>query len=139
MRLIPGRTKVKVELFRGVRIADVIIGAIFGGLLVLLFTSNLPAKLYISIGLLLIAAALLVRMDNEPNYIYLLHILRHFSYRRRYIRLFTDEDLARMNEEGSVNVSFEKLFENERADVGKENSRERRRAEKPSGRQTIRF
>ena len=115
MRLIPGKTKVKVELFRGVRIADVVIAAIFAGLLLLVFTSNLPGKLYFALGIVLIAVALLVRMDSEPNYIYLLHILRHWGYHRHFARIFTDEELMRMQAEGRENVSFERLFETEEA------------------------
>ena len=113
MRLIPGKTKVKVELFKGVSIADMIIGAVFGLLIIFVLTSSLPGKLYIAIGLLIIAVALLARMDAEPNYQYLLHILRHFGYRRNFSRLYSDQMLLRSNEAGEKEAVFEALFQQE--------------------------
>ena len=110
MRLIPGRTKVKVELFKGVSIADMVIGAVFALLIVFVLTSSLPGKLYIAIGLLILAVALLARMDAEPNYQYLLHILRHFGYRRNFSRLYSDEMLLRSNEAGASSSRFEMLL-----------------------------
>ena len=111
MRLIPGRTKVKVELFKGVSIADMVIGAVFALLIVFVLTSSLPGKLYIALGLLFLAVALLARMDAEPNYQYLLHILRHFSYRRNFSRLYSDEMLLRSSEAGEKEAVFEALFQ----------------------------
>ena len=114
MRLIPGRTKVKVELFKGVSIADMVIGAVFALLIVFVLTSSLPGKLYIAIGLLILAVALLARMDAEPNYLYLLHILRHFGYRRNFSRLYSDEMLLRSSEAGEKEAVFEALFQQEK-------------------------
>ena len=113
MRLIPGKTKVKVELFKGVSIADMVIGAVFGLLIVFVLTSSLPGKLYIAFGLLIFAVALLARMDAEPNYRYLLHILRHFGYRRNFARLYSDRMLLRSSEAGEKKAAFEALFQPE--------------------------
>ena len=84
MRLIPGKTKVSLELFKGVRIADMIIGGISLGILVFIVTSNLPGKFIAAIVFVAIVALLLMRMDGEPNYNYVLHIIRHFGYKREY-------------------------------------------------------
>ncbi len=84
MRLIPGKTKVSLELFKGVRIADMIIGGVSLGILVFLVTSNLPGKYIAAIIFIALVGALLLRMDGEPNYNYVLHIIRHFGYKRTY-------------------------------------------------------
>ena len=91
-RLIPGKTKVSIELFRGVTIGDLIVGAIAFAMVLLVFISNMPAKLWICIGIVALAALLLFRMDGQANYIYLLHILTYFGYNRHFER-FTDDGL----------------------------------------------
>lgn len=84
MRIIPKKTKVTTEFFKGVRLADVIVG--FCSLLIMcaVLLSSLPGKLWIEIVLFFIAGLLLVRIDDDPNYTLVLRILRHFSYQRRF-------------------------------------------------------
>lgn len=84
MRIIPKRTKVSTEFFRGASIADILVG--FFGVLVMFFVfiSSLPGRLWIDLGLLFFFALLLVRIDEEPNYMFLLQLLRHFSHERRF-------------------------------------------------------
>ena len=42
MRVIPKKTKVRMELFRGIELPDVLIGAVGLALTVSLFVSNVP-------------------------------------------------------------------------------------------------
>lgn len=114
MRLIPGKTKVKIELFKNISLIDMGIALLGVLVLALAISSSLPGKLYICIGIVLLWALLLARLDAEPNYTYIVRILRHFNYKRRYERVFSDEDLARMNTEGAKEVAFEKLFSEEK-------------------------
>ena len=93
-RLIPGKTKVSIELFKGVTIGDVIVCAIGFAMLLLVFISNLPWKLAICLTIVAIAALLLFRLDGQPNYIYLLHILTYFGYNKNFER-FTDDALLK--------------------------------------------
>ena len=98
MRLIPGKTKVKIELFKGVQLGDVVVSAIFGSLAALMFLSTLPYRIYICIGLIFVAAALLFRLDEEPNYSYLLRILRHLFSRRLYVKIYDDKAILGMKD-----------------------------------------
>ena len=91
MRLIPGKTKVKIELFKGVSLTDIIIGAIAFGLMMLVLMSNLPGKLYFCIAVVFIAALLLVRFDSEPSYVYIRRMLRHYGNSRHYDKVWTDD------------------------------------------------
>lgn len=64
--------------------ADMIVG-FFGVLIVFLIAiSSLPYRGYIAIGFAFVLAFLLVRIDDEANYLFLFRIIRHFSYYRSY-------------------------------------------------------
>ena len=52
-RLIPGKTKVQVELFRGVKIGDIIVSAIGLTMIVFVLISSLPYKLAFCVGIAL--------------------------------------------------------------------------------------
>lgn len=84
MRIIPKNTKVSTEFFKGVTLADMIVG-FFGVLIVFLIAiSSLPHRGYIALGFGFVFVFLLVRIDDESNYLFLFRIIRHFSYYRSY-------------------------------------------------------
>ena len=84
MRIIPRNTKVSTEFFSGVSLADIVVGTV--GVLLIFFVviSNLPYKLGICGSVVAIFVLLLVRIDTEANYMFLLRIVKHFSYHRSY-------------------------------------------------------
>ena len=84
MRIIPKNTKVSTEFFKGVTLADMVVG--FFGILVifLIAISSLPYRGYIALGFAFVLAFLLVRIDDESNYMFFFRIIRHFSYFRSY-------------------------------------------------------
>lgn len=49
MRLIPGKTKVQVELFKGVTLADLLVCGVTMIMIVFVLVSSLPGKLFITI------------------------------------------------------------------------------------------
>ena len=110
MRLIPGKTKVSVELFRGVTLGDIIVCGVAMGMLILVLVSNLPWKLGICIAIAVIVALLLLRLDEQPNYIYLLHILSFFGYDRRFGRTLKDKLLMEAGEGTLKDVAFDVVF-----------------------------
>ena len=99
MRLIPGKTKVEIELFKGITLSDILVAGIAMVMVVLVLLSSLPGKVYIVGGIGILAAGLLARLDTVPNYTYLLHIMRHFGYVRRYGRKRGDRMPAASPEE----------------------------------------
>ena len=108
MRLIPGKVKVKLELFKGVSFEDIIVGAVFLLLAILVFISNLPGRIIIAAILIIIGAFLELRIDEEPNYKLFLNIFKKMSMPSFYKREYTDEDLLKKagvvkekNEEGT--------------------------------------
>ena len=95
MRLIPGKTKVKIELFRGVTIGDIIVGTIALALMTLVLLSTFPGRFYIILGIFSLCVLLLLRVDSQPNYVLLLGILRYLSYPRYYRRKVKDKELRK--------------------------------------------
>ncbi len=128
MRLIPGRTKVSVELFRGVTLGDIIVCGVAMAMLILVLVSNLPWKLGICIAIAIVVAMLLLRLDEQPNYVYLLHILSFFGYRRRFARTMNDKMLIEAGEGTLKSVAFDVIFK-ERPESS-ENSKEEKRLAK---------
>ena len=124
VRLIPGKTKVQIELFKGVRLADVLVGLVTFLMIVFVVISSLPYKFYIVLGLLCLAVLLLVRLDTVPTYTYLLNMLRHFAYHRKYRRSITDEQLLHPKE--GKKKSFSKAFQKKSGASKEEKERKRR-------------
>ena len=109
-RLIPGKTKVDVELFRGVTLGDVLVAGVGVAMIILVVLSNLPYKFGISIGVAAVAGLLLFRIDEQPNYRYLLHILGHLGYDRRFAKTYTDKMLLERGEGRMDEAAFDELF-----------------------------
>jgi len=105
MRIIPGKTKVGLELFRGVTLADIIIGGIAFGLAVLVLVAGLPHKLYYLCGILMVGGLLIIRLDDEPMYKTITAVVLHFlAYRHMYrrLRLVEGEQVEEQTEEESA-------------------------------------
>ena len=86
MRIIPKKTNVSMEFFNGFTSGDVAVGFVGAVIEVAILVSNLPGKYYIMAGALMAVALLLLKLDDERNYIFLLNILRHYAYRRKYVK-----------------------------------------------------
>ncbi len=114
MRLIPGKTKVQIELFKGITLVDVLIGLITAVILVFVLLSDIPGKLYWAIGFGVVAVFLLIRID-EPNYVYVLRIFRHLGYKHRFSRKMDDKALLAKNPE-AVKAEEDETAEEEEGD-----------------------
>ena len=114
-RLIPGKTKVQVELFRGVKIGDIIVSAIGLTMVIFVLISSLPYKLAFCAGVVLAAAVLLIRMDGNPNYRYLMHVIAHFAYKRKYQRIYDDALLVERARGNAMDTIVDRILADERA------------------------
>lgn len=79
MRIIPKKTRVGLELFKGISIADFFVAAVGIGLAVLVLCSNLPFKLYIIAAILIVFAILLLAVDEDKNYVFLSYVIKYFA------------------------------------------------------------
>ncbi len=94
MRLIPGDTKVKLELFKGVRVSDLAVGLVLGLVAVYVFISTMPYKIPFLVGIVALAGFLMVRItDGEPTYERLLRTLRYLVLPKHFERVYTDDML----------------------------------------------
>ena len=109
-RLIPGKTKVDVELFRGITLGDVLVAGIGIAMIILVVLSSLPYKFGICIGVGAVAGMLLFRIDEQPNYRYILHILGHIGFDRSFARAYTDKMLVERGEGRMEEAAFDEVF-----------------------------
>ena len=86
MRIIPKKTKVETELFKGVSIIDVLVGLFGAFVCVALITSNIPYRWWIAIGIFVVFVFLLMPLDDEKIYMLFIHFLRHFAIPHCFFR-----------------------------------------------------
>ena len=106
MRLIPGKTKVKIELFKKVTLADVIVGLVGLGMVTLCVISSLPGRWIIATFMLAIFAVMLFRIDEEPTYIFAWRMLRYRAYPRRYARVLDDKLISKQGKSEASELIF---------------------------------
>ncbi|MDR1059751.1 MAG: ATP-binding protein [Clostridiales bacterium] len=86
MRIIPKDTKVKIEFFKGVELADVLVGTIGVAIDIALFTSNMPYKLVFLCAVTVLFGALILPFEDNGDkaYVFLFHMLTNVSRRKLY-------------------------------------------------------
>ncbi len=110
MRLIPGKTKVKIELFRGITLGDIIVGIVTLALIALVILSTFPGRIYIAVVVGALGGMLIFRLDEVPNYRLLLNFLRYLSYPKFYWRMFSDENLLNKGDEINQREQWSQVF-----------------------------
>lgn len=87
IRYIPRKTKIKMELLPHVTLADLIIGIIGIGALILILTSNLPYKWYFALAALAFIIMLYMPVaDGERAYYTTVLMFRFFAFKKKYSR-----------------------------------------------------
>ena len=84
MRLIPRNTKVQTSFYKGVTVADVILGLVGLGLAALAVASNLPYRLFIALGIACLFIPLFIPVGEERIYKCALYLARHIFSRKKY-------------------------------------------------------
>ncbi len=85
MRIIPKNTKVKIEFFKNISVADVVIGLLGLGLIALVVMSNFAAKWAVSFILGIFTVAVLLPYEGEKAYMLAVDLFKFFAYRKRYV------------------------------------------------------
>lgn len=130
MWLIPKKTKVKSEIFRGIGMLDILLGAVGLLLIVFLMLTNysLNTKMIIGGIIIVLFVFLLVRVDGEPNYIFMLHIINHVFFTKHYARFVDDDFLIKASQVGEFEAASDIVFaEEEKATLS---PKEKKKAEK---------
>ncbi len=107
MRVIPKRTKVRLELFKGIEVVDVLVGASGLALAISIFFSNLPGHFIISLIILVIAVALVVPLGDDKGYLFLFYTIKYLGRQHTFKRKNTSV-LAEKEAEGKEEAKDEK-------------------------------
>ncbi|MCL2109105.1 MAG: ATP-binding protein [Oscillospiraceae bacterium] len=86
MRIIPKKTRVKMEFFKNIELPDALVGMLGLIIEVFLFTSNIPWRYYAMIIVLFIFGILLVRFEGDRVYNMLLYLMKHYTIRRVFTK-----------------------------------------------------
>lgn len=86
MRLIPRNTKVKTSFYKGITVADMILGIIALALIALAVASNLTYRFFIALGIACLFIPLFIPVGEERIYKCVLYMGRHIFCRKRYLK-----------------------------------------------------
>ena len=88
MRIIPGRTKVSMEIIKGLGLKEIGVLTVGGLLCLLVFLSELEvgAKAIISIVIAMIFLLLVMSFDEDKTYMVLLYVLKFMTSKKVYTR-----------------------------------------------------
>ena len=84
MRIIPKKTKVSMEFFKGVEIPDVLVGILGVAIVISVVFSNLPNRMIIACGVAVLFGASVIPIDDEKGYMMLYNLLKYFARSRNY-------------------------------------------------------
>ena len=88
IRVIPRRTKVKLEFMKGVTAVDLIIGAIAIVVLIVLAASNFPGHIWVAMVWAILAMSLFFKLaDSDRFYVTLTHLARFSMQKKKYIKV----------------------------------------------------
>ncbi len=84
MRIIPKKTKVAMEFFKGVEVPDIFVGIIGISIVISIVFSNLPFRLWIGTAAAVFFGALVVPVEGEKAYMMIYNIMKYFARYRRF-------------------------------------------------------
>ncbi|MCI7261638.1 MAG: DUF87 domain-containing protein [Clostridiaceae bacterium] len=87
MRIIPKKTKVSMEFFKGIEIPDVLVGTVGITIVISVLFSNLPYRMGIALGIAVLFGASIIPIDGDKGYRLIYNVLKYLA---RY-RVFKEE------------------------------------------------
>lgn len=84
MRIIPKKTKVAMEFFKGVEIPDVFVGIIGITIVISIIFSNLPFRLWIGAFMAVLFGASVIPVEGEKAYMMVYNFLKYLARYRRF-------------------------------------------------------
>ena len=67
MRIIPKKTKVSMEFFKGIEIPDVLVGTVGITIVISVLFSNLPYRMGIALGIAVLFGASIIPIDGDKG------------------------------------------------------------------------
>ncbi|MEG1687670.1 MAG: DUF87 domain-containing protein, partial [Angelakisella sp.] len=84
MRIIPKKTKVTMEFFKGVDLLDVCVGMVGAVIAVALFISNIPGRMWLLMIVVALFVTLIMPIDDDKTYMSIYYGLKHLARTKRY-------------------------------------------------------
>ncbi len=84
MRIIPKKTKVTMEFFKGVEVPDVLVGIVGISIVISIVFSNIPFRLWIGAATAVIFGASVVPVENEKAYMMVYNLLKYLARYKRF-------------------------------------------------------
>ena len=112
-----------MELFKGITLVDVLIVLAGLGIAALCAVSSLPYRWVFALIVMGIFGMMIVRVNDEPIYVFFWHMLRFQSFPRRYYRVFDDNALKTLKDNdigGLVEAYYNGENEAEDQEAGEE-------------------
>ena len=103
MRVIPKRTKVRLELFKGVEVIDVLVGSAGFALAVSVFLSNLPAHIMVSVIIAILTVGMVIPLGDDKGYLFLFYALKYLG-RKRVFKKRNSEDADGKKKKGLLDA-----------------------------------
>ncbi|MCR5118462.1 MAG: ATP-binding protein [Lachnospiraceae bacterium] len=92
MRVIPKRTKVRLELFKGVEVIDVLVGSAGLALAVSVFLSNLPGHFLLSMIIAILTVGMVIPLGDDKGYLFLFYLLKYLGRKRVFKKKNAKDD-----------------------------------------------
>ena len=92
MRVIPKKTNVRLELFPGLEVIDVLVGAVGAALTVMLLMANVPGHWIVAMVVAAITAALIIPLDDDKGYLMIIFFLRYLGRPRNFKKRGSGEE-----------------------------------------------
>ena len=114
-RLIPRKTKVKLEFFRGVTILDLILAVIGVVGLIVLFLSNFNHNLIVALVFAIIWVSLFFKVsEDERFYTTIVHLFRFFAQKKKFLASKKNGKKSEIDEI----IPFERVYQGRFIDYG---------------------
>ena len=98
VRIIPRKTKIKFEFFRGVTGIDILLGAIFIAIAAILFTSNF-ISIWFGVAWVIIAISLFFKLaDDERFYVTIIYLLKFSVQKKKFVKTRKGDKKGDINE-----------------------------------------
>lgn len=84
MRIIPKKTKVAMEFFKGVEVPDVLVGVVGVSIVISVIFSNLPYRMGIAVVVAVLFGASVIPVDGDKGYMMIYNLLKYLARFRNF-------------------------------------------------------
>ena len=110
MRIIPKKTKVRLEFFKGIGVVDLIVALCGGSIALAIFISDLPGHIAISAVLAVLVVGLVFPIEDDRGYLMLYNALLYISRYKKFTKEKDEKAKKKVYHDGFRGV-IERIFD----------------------------